>query len=480
MRLSLIILLVSCISAVKAQFFIGTEPLFNKDSLIKNLQFVEDVLLEGHAGLYNYSAPEEIKDVFEFAKKSIQTDLTEREFTVVLAKAIAKIQCGHTFVRLSSQSLERRKEVVGVFPLRLKFIEKKAFVFHNYTYDNTIRKGFEITEVNGNKLRDVVSNILPLIPADGGNEGWKMYQLGKNFDYYYRLYYGNTNNYTLRMNDGSQSRLYSIDPIHKDTLNAVRISRYRQEINLAPLYYSPLKENIVSYLRVSSFSNSTCIKYKQSFKKYMRSSFKKMYKEGVNYLILDLRDNVGGSTDNVIELARYLKTRSFCPYQNITMKKDSPLSYVDYSKKLAKFTYKNSVKKDNTVYWNNKDYTKSYKVNKRRFGGHLIVLIDGSVFSGGSHLCSLVDGRDKTLFIGEKTGGGAKFSNAGIMTTITLPDTKVRISVPMFKGTYATTSPNKIAVFPNKEIKPTQNGLLLDKDEIMEFTLQLVYKMTSK
>lgn len=457
-----------------AQTNFSTEKLIPKDSLLADLQTIKSILLEGHAGLYNYSSEDIIQSAFNEAEKSLSADLTEREFTRVLAQMIGQIECGHTFVRLSAAALKERKRRVGVFPLKVIFIEGKAYVFHNYSPDTSIKKGMEITEVNEQRISDIIKDILPLIPADGGNEGWKLYQFGKNFDYYYRLQYGNVNNYTMRLSDGVSHRLYSIEPMNSDTLNKIKLARYGAEINLSPLYFSILKNSGTGYLRVKSFSNEECARYKQSFGSYLKKSFKQLKKGGCKNLILDLRGNVGGSTDNVIELAKYLKGSTFKSYRAITLSKNTPLSFVNYDKKLRKFTYDNTTTRDGTVFWDNKLCTKTFKPKKKGFKGNLLILIDGSVFSGGSHLCSLIDGRAKTLFIGQKTGGGAKFSNAGIMTTVTLKWSKVRLSVPMFKGEYETKSPNKLAVFPNKKIVPTQTGLMSDRDELIDFTFELI------
>ncbi len=450
------------------------ERLISKDSLLHDLRDIESILSEGHTGLNNYSSAVEINASFEQARSKIIKDMTEREFTAIVAEVIGQIKCGHTFVRLSEENIKWYKNEVGNFPLELKFIENRAYVIYNFTPDSTIKKGMEIIAVNGKPISKIIEDIFPLIPADGGNEGWKSYQLGKNFDYYYRLKYGNVRGYSMEMKDGDNSQLYTINPMTKEALNRVKKERYGATYNVLPVYFKLLNDEKTGYLRVKSFSNEEVARYKQSFHSYLRGAFKELRKKKTKNLILDLRGNVGGRTDNVIELARYLKQKSFRPYEKITIKKNKPLSYVNYDRRLQNFTYGNTIKRKDEYHWQNRLYISEYRPHKKRFKGNLFVLIDGSVFSGGSHLCALIHGRNKTLFIGEKTGGGGKFSNAGVMTTITLKRSGIRLTVPMFKGVYSTTSPNKLAVFPDKKKIPSHQGILNDKDEVIEFTFELI------
>lgn len=451
--------------------------LIAKDSLSADFETIVSILKEGHTGLYNYANATEIEVAIAKTRGAISTDMTEREFTSLMSEFIAQLQCGHTYIRASTDYLKAYAENYGSFPVQLRSIKNRLYLYQNYTDDTTLYRGMELISVDDKPIATIMNDLLPMISSDAGNKSWKMYQLTKHFGYYYRIKYGETRSFVLQLKDKTMRQFKTVNVIRPDTLQKRRLRRYPQEQHLAPLYFSVLNDGNTGYLRVNTFNSAKMKRYGQSFFPYMKKSFKTLRKTACKNLILDLRGNTGGRTDNAIELARYLKSGSFKAYQHIEIKSDQPLSYVNYTRKMQKFTYKNTEVSNDRILWKNKLYTKRYKSKKKRFDGHLFVLIDGGVFSGGSHLAALLYGRDKTLFIGEKTGGSGKLSNGGVMTTITLKYSKCRLTVPMFKGTYTTKNGNSVAIFPDKEIYPTQEGLKHDRDGVIHFTFDLINSM---
>ena len=71
--------------------------------------------------------------------------------------------------------------------------------------------------------------------------------------------------------------------------------------------------------------------------------------------------------------------------------------------------------------------------NKNHFAGNVYVLTNGLTFSASSLFCNAVKGQSNVTLVGEETGGGW-YGNSGIMIPdITLPNTKLRVRLPMFK-----------------------------------------------
>lgn len=70
---------------------------------------------------------------------------------------------------------------------------------------------------------------------------------------------------------------------------------------------------------------------------------------------------------------------------------------------------------------------------KYPFSGKVVVLIDGGTFSTAADFCAVAHHLKRATFIGEETGGGYYGNNSGMQTMLTLPNSKMRIRVPMYE-----------------------------------------------
>src|SRR6266513_4905863 len=112
---------------------------------------------------------------------------------------------------------------------------------------------------------------------------------------------------------------------------------------------------------------------------------------------------------------------------------------------------------------------------KYPFLGNVFVLIDGGTFSTAADFCAVTHHLKRATFIGEETGGGYYGNNSGMQTIVTLPNSKMRIRVPMYEywnavpgydGTRRGTQPNHV-------VETKVANLLRGVDEQLELALKL-------
>jgi hypothetical protein len=61
------------------------------------------------------------------------------------------------------------------------------------------------------------------------------------------------------------------------------------------------------------------------------------------------------------------------------------------------------------------------------------------------------------------------------MPRLTLPNTKIRVLIPMIRYTMAVSGyPKNRGIIPDYPVSPTIEDLLNDKDTVMEFTFDLI------
>jgi C-terminal processing protease CtpA/Prc len=187
-----------------------------------------------------------------------------------------------------------------------------------------------------------------------------------------------------------------------------------KQITLDPVdysYYNKLKESFnledksefsLSYpasqtalLTVDTFS-----KHKnQEFKQKIKSYFKEIQKKDVDNLIIDLRDNGGGSTSLVNYLYEFITPK---PYLNFAQGEVKVSEYAlrERSGNLSKLA---NLQEDRVEV--KKPKLKKPSKNKYRFKGQVYVLIGPYTFSSATDFAALIKDFETGILVGQETGG---------------------------------------------------------------------------
>ncbi len=109
--------------------------------------------------------------------------------------------------------------------------------------------------------------------------------------------------------------------------------------------------------------------------------------------------------------------------------------------------------------------------------GNLYILAGGVTYSGGAEFCSLVKNYTKATFIGEEVGGGYYGNTSGYSFSLTLPNTKIEIEIPIVRFALDVGGQKKgTGVIPDFKVEPTINDFLKGIDTEMNFTIGLIKK----
>ncbi|MBL4604238.1 MAG: hypothetical protein JKY02_00795, partial [Flavobacteriaceae bacterium] len=114
--------------------------------------------------------------------------------------------------------------------------------------------------------------------------------------------------------------------------------------------------------------------------------------------------------------------------------------------------------------------------NSNAYNGDVIVLIDGYCFSASSSFASfLYDHNDKSVFIGEETIGGFKGHTGGYYTEIELPNSHLKIKIPLVKFTENVSSFSwGTGLIPHYEIESQLEDLANGNDAALEFATKII------
>ncbi|HEY2587152.1 MAG TPA: S41 family peptidase, partial [Tepidisphaeraceae bacterium] len=104
-----------------------------------------------------------------------------------------------------------------------------------------------------------------------------------------------------------------------------------------------------------------------------------------------------------------------------------------------------------------------------------LVLTDGGTFSTAADVCAIIQHLKLATFIGEETGGGHVGNNSGLMSTLTLPHSKIGVRFPFYGYWNAVSGDNNArrGTLPDHPVPMTTQDLLRGVDAPMELALKL-------
>ena len=103
------------------------------------------------------------------------------------------------------------------------------------------------------------------------------------------------------------------------------------------------------------------------------------------------------------------------------------------------------------------------------------MLIDGGTFSTAADFCAVTHHLKRATFIGEETGGAYYGNNSGMQTIVTLPNSKVKIRVPMYEYWNAVPGYDgkRRGTRPDYQVDTKVASMLRGVDEPLDLALKL-------
>ncbi|MGN6617448.1 MAG: S41 family peptidase [Ilyomonas sp.] len=464
----------SCSSVKKSQQVINKK--YSPEELRSDFILAKKILEANHPSLYWYTPKDSVDFYFDAALKSITDSLTEVQFKNKVAWAVSKIRCGHTSVRTSENYVHAvRRAKQPVFPLSIKTWKDSMVVLNSaFKNDSVFKQGTIITSINGLSNKQILDSIFQIIGTDGYSNNFKSQLISFNFPAYYKSVFGLSKDYAIGYIDSNDvvktATICNYDPI-ADTLKQKPFSKEtpptltgRERRKLKRLRTRSLQIDSASstaYMRVTTFSY-------HGLDRFFRRSFKELKQEDIQNLIIDLRENGGGEIGVAAMLERYLADRSFKIADTVAaINRNFP--YGRYIK--PSFIYWMAMhflsRKGDDERYHLRYYEKHFYKPRKKFhyDKQVYFLQGGYTFSASCMLLSSLKGQPNVTLIGEETGGGNYGNSAVHLPDIILPNTGVRITLPMYRVVFNhTREKNGRGVMPDVYVEPSSLAIKESED----------------
>ena len=465
-----------CLSAQSTA--ISPKPGLSSTQLKEDFALTRQILETIHPALYDFVSKEKLTQEFDNTDKLLNHDMSELEFFKLIAPIIFQLGCGHTAMGLPAKE---DSYISRFLPVKLKFLGGKAFI--SAAEDANLRLvGAEIMEINKIPIGTIVNKLFRYISTDGISISNKYMWLDSKFDRYYGLHIAQPDSFNLvlktKFNNDSIVSLAALT----QRFTSKRDLGINEESKKHTLpFYLNLVNPKVAVLTIDKFYVNETFDEKV-YTSFLDSCFNELKIKRVKNLIIDLRQNPGGYGTWGAWLYAYLTNRPFKYYAEAVVTTDENLPFLKYTdwKESEYLEYLKDVVKTSsgTYQWTAHANLKLQYPRKNNFAGSVYILIGRKSFSTTAEFCAIAHSNKRAIFVGEETGGGYYSINGGDMMEVVLPNSRIKMAVPMRKyliavNNYPYTGHGTI---PGYWVGPTIEEFIEGTDVEMKFVLKLIDK----
>lgn len=453
--------------------------------LREDYRFMQRVLETRHPSLYWYTPKDSMDRVFAHYNAAITDSMNDVQFAWrIVAPTLQKIHCGHTTLLYSKAYTRMAKHLrLPSFPLHLRaWADTLAVLAPLRATDTAYKRGTIIKSINGWPAAALVQHMFNYLPRDGYNTTYGYNRLSANFPAYHRNIMGLSRKYAVVYADSAGTEHTDSLPLFvpradsaraKKTAAAPRAPRLPRRERLKNLrYFRTDTSGQFAIADVNTFARG-------NLRGFYRRTFRQLQQQQIPNLILDIRNNGGGRIGLSTLLTKYI---SQAPFKVA----DSAFAV---TQTISPFGWRTSGGFLNTLqlmfttrrmadgryhmrYFERKVYKPKHK---NHYNGHVYVIVSGPTFSASSLFAAAVKGQQNVTLVGEETGGGWYGNNGILIPDVTMPHTRLRFRLPLFR----LVQPNRPAVkgygvLPDVAVPPTLPGIRARVDEKMQRARALI------
>ena len=438
-----------------------TSQTLNKEQALEDLNTLRRNLESFHPGFYRYTTADSMAYYFKTAQNRIKKSQKVTDLYKEVTYLLSKVRCGHTRPSLPVAANDAFKRSQSFLPLSVRYLGQRLFIEDLRTNEGGLAKGDELLSINGLSESVLTEQIFEHLSADGFIKTGKYRQAERYFRYYYQLYVAP---------DSELYRLQVRKPSGDQTEVTITGERWDDLLSMD----TPLPERAVlelehrpdySYMKIGTFVSYYLNNADLDYAAFLEASFSALKRKGVKNLVLDLRDNGGGDDNYGALLVSYFADKPFRYFERIEVTDD----YEGYG---------NIERSNGRKLMTSHKGLSTWQPQANRFTGKVYVLTNGRSFSTCADVSTVLHHHNWATLIGEETGGGYDGNTSGYSRTLTLPNSNIRLNLPMWMYTTANLGHDYYGrgAVPHKPVIPSLEGYLAAKDEVLAMAEALISK----
>ncbi len=270
----------------------------------EDLDYMNKYLKKWHPTYYTYTSKVEMDTFYQRLKGQCNDSTSKREFMLMVRQAVVKVGCGHMGVSGATERL--------FLPLNVWILDNRVYVKSFIPKDSSLQIGDEIIEINNEKVLNILEKGQSILVGDALHQTYKMRSLESSFQIVLYLLYGNKSHYNLKLKRANNE----VFEAEIKTVVEKEMPKKQDEETVSRKIL--IKGQSISLSR-TAFDSATMVLDIDDFNgkkqgKTFKQVFKYLKKNKVQNLVIDLRDNGGGSVFRGNKLLTYLLDQPIIPF----------------------------------------------------------------------------------------------------------------------------------------------------------------------
>ena len=438
--------------------------LIEPDKLKEDLDFILKNIDEIHPNMYAYISKEEFNTLKIETYEKLNKPLNDLEYYKAIAPLVAEIRNGHTRIRPNKKVLLLlQSEMTKAYPIEIDCHSGSVFIKGYYGLLD-FPMG-EILEINNRNAMVYLKQLCRYKAVELKNYDITLVETG---NLAVLMWLDNAQmipvNLKVKSEQGQIHNL-TIEAVETSEIKKVIISRHSNKATPEHFDFTHDKENNVAIMTIKGFSPQ----HLEKFKVFLETHFSYIHEKNINNLIIDIRDNGGGSTNLSKELISCLTEKPFKLFSKIMIK----LSKQIEGKILPKVKKEDEGK---VLEFKSSDKipNKSYQV----FRGKTYLLINRNTFSTALDLAAVSQYYSLAILVGEETKDTP--SGYGEVVVLEAPNTKMQLQVSAKYFEALGDNKGGRGVVPDYEVYQKPQDTAKGVDTVLQSTLNLIKDSNSK
>lgn len=366
----MLLFLTSTFHSVFGQILSPEQQYADFDTLCSKLEYI-------HPDLSLYQTKEEYDARKSQTRASLTDSASISDFYLKVAPFMASIKDGHSMILppITEELIVHAKNNGKTMPLRIKATGDAFVVNYPITNDTQICNGDTILSINGISSRDILNRMYSLFASEKGNAikeytitsylsplFWHMYQWSES--YFFSMKRGHKV-WEEKLNGVPQSKALSIIKLKQSNVKPANFAYQLSHDQTKAIVTIP---NVYQELKLKQFCDSV---------------FKDINDKEIPELIIDVRNNTGGSSQCVERLISYFSHPDYMLYSK------SQIMVSSYSKAYNQKKHKEIYAQirnlpDGSLFTIKGTTIKENKTKTNLYQGKTTILVNDKTYSGAS------------------------------------------------------------------------------------------------
>lgn len=446
---------------------------FTEVELMEDITYLQEALYQIHPSPFRYTSKDSMDRNFDALLKKTTSGLTEARFVLEVNELLSSVGCIHTNARRKLKKVKKGTPRSKFIPFEFYTDGDSIWTKRNLldTFQNLEWK--KVLEINGHKTDTILNELMAYHASDGYNTTFmtRLLSRGANLGRLYHSYFGTDSLVNITFHISGQDTLAIIPKLKPASKKNGKTSKEEEKWKFQVKNHFYKEEDNWALLKINSFNP-----YKRKTRKFYRELFQSLEENDIPNLVIDVRDNLGGSISDANKVLKHIIDEDFVIL--LERQRAPTFRYSSFGSKIGfiMFTMKRSLE-CRKKYKSGEKKVAEFKTRtsgKNNYDGKVFVITNGYSASSSSYLATLLKHKSQALIIGEESGGGAAGNNGLYYTTIRLPNSKVEVRIPFYWLDYQLIPDQGRGVMPDVSIPYGIEDLRLEKDLELDWVKQNV------